>query len=376
MAAPVYRYLAYNAVGNTPIAELPLQGVTWDQKLNDVGPFTASLPVDDPKAVFDPIAATNPESVIIYVERNGVLMDGYLIETRRRSLASSSILIGCNSIAAFLKARLSGNLWTTSGGVATNGAYSGDPLVAARTLVSLLATTAAGYDLGITVGTETSGSSVSIAGIDWTECRTAFDVLGMLAKAGTPVSGTAQVGFDWSIDVAWNGSVPARYLRLWYPRRGRPTSTSGIVFDAQSNLFGFVSSEDGTRMANSVLCSGVSDAISNTALISQAATVNGYPLRERGVTGLKDVSNQSHLDARAQAELAATKVPVEIPSLIVNGALDPQVGSYVVGDDVRVIVPVSRMFPVGVDAYYRIIALSVVPSDDGPETVTLTVNPA
>jgi hypothetical protein len=53
---------------------------------------------------------------------------------------------------------------------------------------------------------------------------------------------------------------------------------------------------------------------------------------------------------------------------------DPQLGSYVIGDDIRVRIRDDR-FPNQLDAVYRLIALNVTPNEDGPTTeqVTLTL---
>jgi len=77
-----YRYLAFDLRTNVPIAELPLSDVSYGAVLNGVGALDATLPLVAGGA--SPAAST-PERTIIFVERNGVLIDGYIIWARQRS---------------------------------------------------------------------------------------------------------------------------------------------------------------------------------------------------------------------------------------------------------------------------------------------------
>jgi hypothetical protein len=52
--------------------------------------------------------------------------------------------------------------------------------------------------------------------------------------------------------------------------------------------------------------------------------------------------------------------------------VDPEFGSYQIGDDARIIIRDVR-FPNGIDELYRIVGLTVEPGEDGPERVTLTL---
>jgi hypothetical protein len=365
-----YRFLAYNLVTNTAIAELPLSDVAYSQRLNEGGALTAKLTTDDPAVTFDPIAATQPNVVGIYVERAGTLIDGYIIATRRRTLSTATIEIGGNGFADYYKQRLAPSI-----AAQTNV----DPLPLVRNLFTTIEAT--GQGLGLTIGSETSSSHVSLAAINWAECRTVMDVVNMIAKAGTPPASTVSVGFDWSIDVAWNGSSPARYLHLWYPSRGRVVGNSQIMFDSDSNLFDFIDAEDGTRQGNNVVCVGQGQGTQGASvpgmLASTASNVSGggYMQFDRGVTGLKDITNKTLLDARAANELRATVNPVEIATAVVNGSMDPPIGSYYVGDNVRVRTSTRRLFPSGIDAYYRIVQIAVKVDNVGRKQVTLTLNP-
>jgi hypothetical protein len=52
--------------------------------------------------------------------------------------------------------------------------------------------------------------------------------------------------------------------------------------------------------------------------------------------------------------------------------IEPQFGTYAIGDDARLIIQDER-FPDGLDAVYRIVGLNVFPGEDGPERVTITL---
>ena len=52
--------------------------------------------------------------------------------------------------------------------------------------------------------------------------------------------------------------------------------------------------------------------------------------------------------------------------------VDPEFGTYSIGDDARIMILDNR-FPSGLDEIYRIVGVSVQPGEDGPERATLTL---
>jgi hypothetical protein len=58
--------------------------------------------------------------------------------------------------------------------------------------------------------------------------------------------------------------------------------------------------------------------------------------------------------------------------VVVPADQQPELSTYNIGDDARIIITDNR-FPDTLDEVYRIVGLSVQPGEDGPERVTLTL---
>jgi hypothetical protein len=81
-----------------------------------------------------------------------------------------------------------------------------------------------------------------------------------------------------------------------------------------------------------------------------------------GATNYGDVSNQSLLDNLASGQLAAVKNPPQSLRITYPPYVDPILGSYNLGDDVRVRINDDRAGQV--DDYYRIVSIAVTPGEN------------
>ena len=70
---------------------------------------------------------------------------------------------------------------------------------------------------------------------------------------------SVQNGFEWTVAVEYNAGVPERRLRLFYPRRGRDQTLTGLRFDAPGNAILFDVDEPGHDMAVTVVALGAGD---------------------------------------------------------------------------------------------------------------------
>lgn len=355
-----YRFLAYDLRTNVAIAELPLADVRFGGVLNGVGSLSASCPLD---AAGVWATATTPERTIIYVERDGVLLEGagYIVWGRRRSAAAdtgfAAMLSGAQIPSYLRRNRL----------VATATFAAIDQLTIARALVTALQAQPGG-DIGINVGTGTSGV-LRDRTYPAHERKNIGDALAQLAEVSN--------GFDWAVDVAWSAGAPSKSLTLSYPRRGRIAGSTGIVFQTGKNLLGYDIEEDGSRSARSVDTLGAGDG--SDQLVSTATRTDlidaGYPLTAETLA-FKDVSVQATLDEHAIAAVNARAATPQFWRLTVAADdVDGGLGHWIVGDDCLLVIDDDPYFPRQSDGqpgylgYHRIVEYSVSVPTEGVETV-------
>lgn len=356
-----YRYLTADLLTNAVLAELPLSDVDIQLALNDAGSFTGKLPLSDPVVrAIDPIGSTQPGRTAIYVDRDGVLLWGGVLWTRRYDGATGHLELGGKEFLSYFDARR-----ITADAVFT----AADQLTIARSLVNT-AQAVSGGNIGVQVGAETSGVTRDRTYYAY-ELKSVGEALRQLAAVDN--------GFDLAIDVAYSGGVPSKFLRLGYPRRGQIAARSGWVWEFPGNVQGYSWPEDATSQAiTSWATGGGSGPGSLLASATSTAQLDaGYPLLE-AVHSYGDVIDQTTLQSYATADAKALATPVTIPVLDVRGDLDPMVGSYITGDELRLRIADDR-FPgtatsVGLDTTYRIVRIGVKPPGaGGEEHVTLTL---
>lgn len=357
-----YRFLAVDLLSHTQLADLPLSGAQYGQVLNQAGECggTLTLPSDFTHAKIL-VDATIPLRRAVYVERDGVLVWGGPIWARNMTDPQTVTIKALEWWSLFARRLIS-----------TTKTYTNiDQLFIARQLVDY-AQSKYGGALGIDVD-----STVSAVYRDRTYESSDFK------PVGEAVSQLAAVddGFDFAIDVAWDYSTSPpsiqRTFRTYYPQRGRTGAATGLVWELGRNVSKIGWPEDGTNASNSVRILG---ATVNDQLMTSSSVVGlrtdilnqGYPLLEQSLS-MTDINVQATLDAHAIAEVNARAVPVVLPPVTVNGNLDPQIGSYITGDECRLrIQPNSDpRFPDGVDETRRITAWKV---DAQTDEVTLSLD--
>jgi len=361
----LYRVISTDLRTGTRIAELPLNGLRYSSVLNGAGELsgTLPLPVDDPDLAQIYNDAVDEVRRQIVVERNGtpvwcgiVWASPYDDETQTRDVRASETW-------SYYRKRT----------IATRRVYrSTDQLTIARQLVTD-ANGVTGGDIGVTVGTETSGVNRDFNAEVYERKNVAEEIERMSELTN---------GFDFSIDPSWNSSGDlVKNLRFWYPRKGRNQSKTGHVFEVgRNNLIGWDWPTDGTRYANRVIVTGGGDGPStrssvrtNTdALIAVASGGAGYPLVEEVISESQEVV-QANLNGLADNALNKFSNRVVVPKLVVRADVDPTFGSWVVGDAVRFRCQpgLSPRFPNGIDTNRRIVGFTVNVQDTGSEEIDM-----
>ena len=354
----IYRYLAADLITNTILAELPLSESRFDLRLNGAGSFAAKLQITDLKVKALPfLAATEPGRTALYVERDGVLLWGGILWTRRS--ANGGIELGGLEFESYFARRL----------ITMNAVFTAvDQLTIARSLIST-AQGVSGGSIAVNLDTSTSGV-LRDRTYNGYELKPVLEALQQLSAVDN--------GFDYAIDVAYVAGVPTKTLNLGYPRRGARAGSSGFVFEYPGNVQSYVWPEDATSQATTSYATGAGTGPGQMLAASSRADLitAGYPLLE-GKFSYIDVIVQSTLQAHADGDVKALGAPIVVPQITVRADLDPVVGSYMVGDEIRLRITDDRFAnattAAGLDTYKRIIAIAVTPPGSGAETVTLTL---
>ena len=361
-----YRYLLANLLTNQILAELDLTGVNFTQQLNSAGTLSANILLSGMTNANNAAAATTPGQTAIYVDRNGVIVWGGVIWSRTYNSTSQHISISAQEFESYLsRRRISSTL----------SYYGKDQLFIARDLVAQGMAQPYG-NIGINIPPTTSGIISDPTIFYGYELRTYLAALQDLAKAGTGSSNGA--GFDFAITCAYDGQQNiTNTLRLGYPMLGTrysSTSATAPVFEYPAgNIVEYEASVDGSRVANKIYVTGAGS--NEGKLIYSAADVSklqqGWALLEDS-TSYSNWNSATTLQNLANGQVAATSYPPTQLKVIANPATDPIFGSYVIGDDVRIRIK-DFYYPDGIDATYRLVALTVTPGETGPERVTLSL---
>jgi len=353
-----YRFLLGDinpASGNGLREEIRFSTIKYSHVLNRPGGFEATLRLDDPKATR---ANLDPGRTAIHVERGGLIDWSGICwlgaaDTDKRTL------------------RVAGQGWWSyfRGPDNRRGRYlrhtktyaAVDQFEIAQDLINY-AQAQPGGDIGVTVGTETSGVTRDQTWYHYERKNIGLTVEQLAERAN---------GFDFGIDVAYDsGGTIVKTLRFWN-RRGRVTP---LRWWLGTNLEGLSQTVDASTSANLVDALGAGegeDILIQTA--SDPSQLAAYPLREDVVTH-KDVSQPGTLQAKASMALAAGRRPLSTagPVLARQAHPDTELGGWALGDTINVR---GADGWIDVDQALRIVAYEVSIAEDGRETVSVTLVP-
>ena len=354
-----YRYLFADLLTNQILAELPLTGVTFTQSLNSGGTFQGNILLSGINSEVQNVdAATIPARSALYVDRDGVLVWGGVIWARQYDSNDQRLKITAQEFETYFTRRR-----ITSTQVFSNV----DQFLIAQTLVNNAQSVANG-NIGVIVPTNTSGVNVSRTFYSY-ELKTVYSALLDLSRS--------ENGFDFNIQVAYDGGGnPSKTLVLSYPKSGTRYSATSLttpVFELPGNVMEYSYPEDGSAAANTIFVIG---AGSNEAKLIATATdtakiADGWPVLEDS-QNYSDFTDTTLLANLASAQVSAVAYPPTTLKIVAPPYLNPTLGSYVIGDDVRIRIRDDR-FPTGLDAIYRLVALSVTAGETSAEQVTLTL---
>ena len=346
-----YRYLFADLLSNVITGELPVRLAIFQTRLNAAGKadFTGSIPLSHPQVVAQDVEnITAPRRTALYVDRDGTLVWGGIVWTRRYASSENGQLeIKASTFDSYAYHRwIEGVIpmpdlsdQPQPAGLPQVTFVQVDQLLMAQQLVALMQGTGAGGmpgGIGIQLGGETCGVLRDRQWFGY-EQKGYGEALQQLSEV--------ENGFDYLIDVRYDDNdQPAKYLRLGYPQLGRWWGAPTLTFEYPGNVLSYVWPEDGSSGANDYAEVGIGEG--SAMLRSRATTMEpGYPLYQ--LTGsYKDVKEQWTLDAHAAEDLRLAYGDVVVPEMTVRADIEPVLGEYWPGDSVRVRITDYR-FPAG-----------------------------
>ena len=349
----IYTYLIADLLTGTVRAEIPVTTMKFNVTLNTAGGWSATAPITTATAnsPFNKMTAENLDvgRTSIWVLRDGVPLYGGILWAVSADIEAGTISMGGKDLWSYYDHRLLNKTQTFA---------AVDQYTMVKTIIDYTNTLTAG-DIGLVIPSATSGVTRDRTYYAH-EYRVVSDIIEALSSL--------QDGFDFRW--LYTGSVQAGFIATmeFAARMGRSTD---LTFELGKNVEITNYQVDGVSMSNRVTAIGAGEG---TAMVNSVAADAGslarYPLLESAFVR-KTVSTQSVLDAHAAAQLQNVQAPIQtITVKIIDNGPDVKLGSFIIGDDVRVVA--SSGF-VNIDDRFRILSYTVEINESGEETTELSL---
>lgn len=351
---PSYRYQTRHALTGDLLADaLPLSGVAFGIALNAAGTFSATLAPGFPHLS---VTQLDPGNTVITAERDDQLVWGGLIW--RAEPAGAEYPLEAAGWGSYLRRR-----HDLHGQLAGRGPYVyADPCQVVRDAWTYAQAQPDG-DLNVLVDSTTSRTTVGTPaepyGTDWWDAPS----LGRVIDDMTALDS----GPEWTEETSWSTGRPRGRIRLGWPRLGR--RRTDISFATGTNVAAVTPViYDADEYAQVVIALGAGEGRNRRRATD--AVRNGR-LRLEHVLDVPAEKANNRLAERARGERRARQILGEITSIEVIDHPAAPIGSWQIGDDVRVTVHDQWTDH---DDWYRITAWTIrPPADDNPERVSLSL---
>ena len=366
----------------SPIADLPLNGLTFSKVLNGVGPWAGTLPIEDPDVRGTAwINATAPNLTSLWVDIDGTLVYGGRSLTRQYQLSAGKVALGGSDFCGYFAQRLQardytayldpdGHAWATTGAPALRIAYYVLSQAMAKRFSIPIKIVASGAEAG-------AGFWLTIS-MPGAQQQTLASVLSQMQELGY------MVGIDYAQDVAYVGGKLTATCTLSYPRRG--SEAEPLTIDL-SQALDLQYDEDGTEQADRVVVQAGATRVRSKGDVWGPAQVAGYPLLETQVSHtalapLQKGVEQAALEAYVSGELTTKAYPLVAPTVTLPMFGEPSILELDVGQEVYLespkgageLPPDNPRFPNGLKQLFRIVRIDCAVPDEGKATMTLTLN--
>lgn len=355
-----YQVLYADTMSGTVHGVLPVESLSFSHVLNGAGSITCAMPLDSESnagRLTNQVAWPRVESgklevdgrTTLYVLRDGVPLWSGIVWTRAVDPGTNALTVSGEGMLSYFRRFL---IYHTKDYSAT------DQIGIAEDLLTWAMTRTGCAQVHI------DGSVTSGVTRDRRYYKTDYKPVGEAIEQLSAVID----GFDFRFAPEWSaGSLRTTFFAA-YPATGRATEH---VLELGSNVNLLSEKSDGTNVTTTNWATGVGTGRSMlrkwSVDVSQLGTI---PLLH-GVRAYSDVSVASTLQAHADLDAQRGKVPLSHIELELLAGKLPRIGSYIVGDRVRV---KGTMGYWSVDDTYRI-TQQAVSVDSSGETVRVSLAP-
>ncbi|UFU14642.1 hypothetical protein LQK89_02770 [Curtobacterium sp. C1] len=372
MTDEVFTVKAYDLNTNAFICELPANGLRFDRRLNDHGSisFDVDLKAPGTAAIANPFLQYAGNPVALYVDRSGILVWGGISETVAYKKSTGLLSVGGKEFLAYFESRLA--LRDYSQKSYPNGV---DPAILLGTVLTDTQNPAyggPGASIGLSVVSAPSNLPMLTPGYPLSQPTMVGTIVSDLVTTLTPGYGT----LDWQLVVAYdtNGN-PTRTAYVRAPRSGRGAGSTGLMFDL-SNCVEYSWPIDNGPSGNVITVTGAGNGSARplaTVVAPFAVGGLGQPPRMDYVFS-SSAQSQQQVQQMANGLSSQCSQPLMTPVVTVPTSGAQPLGSWILGDDARLVTAGDEFFPNGLDQYWRIVQESVDVPDAGVPTVELTFN--
>jgi len=355
-APPVaaYKVLVGGLYGGV-VEELPFSRLNYGYIRNRPGGFSGSVKRPNPKLSLQSLGKP-PFS--LYVERDGVILWGGIIWTLEPR--TEEMQFGGEGFWSFFrKMRHRGIDDPLSTSRKLKRYNDVDTFIIVRDLIDWVQSEHPDNNLGVVVDDHNAGVARDevFRPHEWRNIGEAIEEMG-----------DDNPGFDFSLDVGWEGDALRKRLRL-YSSRAR---TTDIVFDTAKNCTLRSRTITANNLVRGVMSTGKGSGPGIKRQFHQDETMTGQFPYWREVISDPDVESLVTLDSRAIKTVNRNLRPMETISLDVTPQADLPLGSWRIGDQVRVRAEDDYE---DVDDFYRITAWEVEVDEAGQEVVRMDFGP-
>jgi len=176
--------------------------------------------------------------------------------------------------------------------------------------------------------------------------------------------------FDITYTIDNTTNIMTKTFNVFYPRQG--VDNTNLNFSYPGNIKKFTRTKDGKTMLNDIAMIGQGYGLGQLVEnVSDASSIQTYAQRQ-DVEHAPDVSDPDILLKHAQEFLRIRKDPLDLPEVVLDGTMDPQLGSYGVGD--QILIQVTGIPMLEFMDIYRIEKIDCTISDDDLEEIALMVS--
>jgi hypothetical protein len=363
-----YSTQAWDLNTNTLITELTTGGLEFNERINDAGEFEGSLSLTDPQA---------SKFARIILGLGGIPFKFLVTANNNTLILFAGIVwhtdLGSESTTLDLKGKALTSYYTQVVAAKAYVAPIQPTLLLAAVVNDLEAKPKYGIGLRTALITPSSPAPMTPA-YTLSQHVTAAQIMADVTASITPGTG----GVDYVVRHAMVNGVPQHTLTIYAPRAGVTQKTSQLTVWLD-NATDWTWPTENTTGGNNVIVVGAGSGSSQpTATATVTTPVGGYgqPPGMDLVLQYNQVSSKTQLQGLANGAIQSFGHPLATPTVTLPANYPPLLlGSFSVGDDVRVRSSVSPRFPNGLDQWWRIVAYKVQIPDGGLATYTLTLNP-